>query len=360
MKQVTVAVEGHQYPIFIGSPLLTTASFKDFISSNQVLIISNPTVAAHYLAPLQSALDEFDCEVFLMDDGESYKSLTTFNLIMERLISLGMRRNATIVALGGGVVGDIAGFSAACYQRGVPFIQVPTTLLAMVDSSVGGKTAVNHPLAKNMIGAFYQPQAVIADLACLKTLPQREFNAGMAEVVKYGLIDDFSLFEKIEQNLPHLQPDNSALMAEIVERCCEIKAKVVALDEKETGVRAHLNLGHTFGHAIEKIGDYSRWLHGEAVAIGTLMAMALAEQNNLIDPEYYHRVKTVFACLGLPTSIPDSISSERLIEVMRHDKKNLSEHIRVVVPTGPGVVKVTDEFSVAELCAAIDSGRVTL
>jgi len=356
MKQVSVSVDNHQYPIFIGENLLSSGSLiSDYIASDQVLIVTNPTVKELYLQPLKDALSSFQVEVFEMSDGEVFKSLETFEKIMQQMLLKGFRRNATIVALGGGVVGDLAGFSAACYQRGIPFVQVPTTLLAMVDSSVGGKTAVNHPLAKNMIGAFYQPQAVIADLTCLSSLPAREFSAGMAEVIKYGLITDFTLFELIEQQSTALLARDAKALSSIIERCCQIKAEVVNADEREQGVRAILNLGHTFGHAIEKAGNYRHWLHGEAVAIGTMMAFQLACRHGLIEQSYVERLETLFLAFNLPTRVPSSTNADELFETMRHDKKNISDKIRLIVPNGLGTVIITEQFDRDQITQAITS-----
>jgi 3-dehydroquinate synthase len=249
MKQVWVDLGQRSYPITIGTHLLQRSDlFQPHLSSDHVFIITNSTVSSLYLNLLEESLSSYQVQVFEMGDGETYKNFATFEAVIEAMIVAQCRRNTTVIALGGGVVGDMAGFAAACYQRGVPFIQVPTTLLAMVDSSVGGKTAINHSLAKNMVGAFYQPQAVVADLACLSSLPEREFAAGMAEVVKYGLIYDFDFFQFLGANLPAIQQRNSEVLAAMVARCCEIKAEVVKLDERETGLRAILNFWDTINY----------------------------------------------------------------------------------------------------------------
>lgn len=356
MSQITVDVKHHQYPIYIDSNLINRADlFTSHIVSNQVFVITNETLSNLYLDSLEKSLSEFDVSVFKIQDGERFKSFETFQSIIDELISGNFRRNATIVALGGGVVGDIAGFSAACYQRGIPFIQIPTTLLAMVDSSVGGKTAINHPLAKNMVGAFYQPQAVIADIQCLTTLPDREFSAGMAEVIKYGLIYDPELLDFLERQVLAIRGKEPEALTHIIRRSCEIKAKIVGEDEKEKGVRAILNLGHTFGHAIEKVGGYTEFLHGEAVAIGTCMAMSLALEHSKVSAEYCRRVCRVFENYDLPTRVTDQYDDSELLSAMRHDKKNQSTKITLVVPDGEGRVVVSDQFDDLEILKAIRS-----
>ena len=343
MIQVTVSVNDHQYPIFIHSGLIEQKGLlQPYIKSDQIFLVSNETVGPLYAQKLASQLSEYHVETFLMPDGEQYKSFDTFQAIMDRLIDKQYRRNATLIALGGGVVGDITGFAAACYQRGVDFIQVPTSLLAMVDSSVGGKTAINHPLAKNMIGAFYQPNAVLADLSLLETLPQKEFLAGLAEVIKYGLIQDIALFDYIEQNLPLLLQKEQAVLAKVIQRCCEIKADIVNQDEKEQGIRAVLNLGHTFGHAIEKAGNYQDYVHGEAVAIGMCMASDLSAELGLIELEYQQRISSLLERSGLPVTLKDNYCAEELLSIMCHDKKNQNDNIRLVLPIAPGEVDLFD------------------
>ncbi|WP_144392982.1 3-dehydroquinate synthase [Pleionea sediminis] len=356
MAQLTVDVKHHRYPIFIDNTILSQAEFfKPYIQSTQVFVITNETVGGLYLSKLNSVLDNYEVSTYFMPDGEAYKSFDTFQSIIEALIKNGLRRNATIIALGGGVVGDMAGFSAACYQRGIPFIQVPTTLLAMVDSSVGGKTAINHPLAKNMVGAFYQPQAVVVDLDCLYTLPAREFAAGMAEVIKYGLIRDSEFLEYLEMQSTEILSKNSDALSNIVKVSCAIKAKIVELDETEQGLRGILNLGHTFGHAIEKAGAYEDFLHGEAVAIGTCMVMALAEDKGLITAEYFQRVCSLYRTYNLPTTIPKTFKISELLSTMRHDKKNQSSNITLVVPVGVGKVEITERFCESDIKQAIGS-----
>ncbi len=354
MKQVSVGLGSRSYPITIGTDLLNQNKlFSPHIASDQVFLITNSTVSDLYLDQIKAVLTDRQLTVFEMGDGESFKSFDTFHSIIESMIRAHCRRNVTVIALGGGVVGDMAGFSAACYQRGVPFIQVPTTLLAMVDSSVGGKTAINHSLAKNMVGAFYQPQAVIADLNCLATLPPREFAAGMAEVIKYGLIYDYEFFKYLEQKVAAVRKREPDVLATIVARCCEIKAEVVQQDEREEGIRGILNLGHTFGHAIEKAGNYQVFLHGEAVAIGTCMAFELAVAQKLIDLSYLEAVVQLFKALQLPTVLNEKYPVEQLLSTMRHDKKNQSARIRLVIPVGLGKVEMSDHFNDNDILSAI-------
>ncbi|MEF1173843.1 3-dehydroquinate synthase, partial [Vibrio sinaloensis] len=280
MERITVSLGERSYPISIGAGLFNNPAHLSFLAQKQkVVVISNVTVAPLYADKILSLLDQLGCESSLLElpDGEQYKSLETFNTVMSYLLEGNFARDVVVIALGGGVIGDLVGFSAACYQRGVDFIQIPTTLLSQVDSSVGGKTAVNHPLGKNMIGAFYQPKAVVIDTDCLKTLPEREFAAGIAEVIKYGIIYDQDFFVWLEENLDKLYVLDETALTYAIARCCEIKAEVVAQDEKESGIRALLNLGHTFGHAIEAELGYGNWLHGEAVSSGTVMAAKTAQ-----------------------------------------------------------------------------------
>ncbi len=350
MRELLVRVKDGHYTIYIAQSLFHADSpveqdcFRKTAIAKQIMLISNDTVAPLHAQKVLACFSGGKIESFLMKDGESFKSFDTFQQIMEALIKKHYRRNALIVALGGGVVGDISGFAAACYQRGVPFIQIPTTLLAMVDSSVGGKTAINHPLAKNMVGAFYQPKAVFIDLSLLKTLPQRELSAGMAEVIKYGLIDDFSFFEYIEKHIDSALKGDMNVLEHMVYQSCAIKAKVVSMDEKEQGIRAILNLGHTFGHAIEKAGKYTDYIHGEAVAIGMIMAAETAYRLKKVDQEYRDRIVALIERAQLPTNICYPYQVEELISAMRHDKKNQTESIRFVLPTGLGKVAFFDDI----------------
>jgi len=290
----------------------------------------------------------------LIPDGEQYKSLEWFEKISAFLLQNNCGRDTCLIALGGGVIGDLTGFVAACYQRGVPFIQIPTTVLSQVDSSVGGKTAVNHPLGKNMIGAFYQPQAVFIDTNSLHTLPAREFAAGMAEVIKYGLIYDTELFAFIEQNVEKLQQLDEASLQHIIYRCCEIKALIVAQDEKENGLRALLNLGHTFAHAIEAQMGYGVWLHGEAVATGMVLAAKLAHTRGDLSQTEVDRIVTLLKLYNLPTEIPSEMTAEQFLMHMRKDKKNKKGTIRFILPTQFGQCALVDDVSDDQVRALIE------
>jgi len=330
---VSIDLGDRSYDIHIGSALLAAdASWAGLPKASTAVIVSNTTVAPLYAERLQAALKPQYGRQFLVElpDGEAHKNWQTLNLIFDRLLVEGCDRRTVLFALGGGVVGDMVGFAAACYMRGVPFVQVPTTLLAQVDSSVGGKTAINHPLGKNMIGAFYQPQRVICDLDTLDTLPPRELSAGLAEVIKYGPIADASFLEWIELNLDALLARDKSALAHAVRRSCEIKAWVVGQDERESGVRAILNFGHTFGHAIEAGLGYGEWLHGEAVGCGMLMASALSVELGLMPPDFLERMRRLIERARLPVVGP-ALGVERYLELMRVDKKAEGGDIRYVV-----------------------------
>jgi 3-dehydroquinate synthase len=331
VKTVTVDLGARAYPIQIGSGLIATTDLLDAqLSAHQILVVTNETVAPLYLDAVRARLGERQIETVVLPDGESHKTLASFNTIIDRLIGAQFHRDACLIALGGGVVGDIGGFAAACFQRGIDFIQIPTTILAQVDSAVGGKTAVNHAQAKNMIGAFHQPIAVISDLDTLKTLPSREFAAGLAEVIKYGLIEDLMFLEWLEQNLDALLALEPSALEHAIGKSCEIKARIVAEDERERGRRALLNLGHTFGHALEAEAGYGRWLHGEAVAIGTVMAAELSTAEGLLDREDSKRIESLLRRAGLPVSA-DGVDGQRLLARMQLDKKAGRKGLRVVL-----------------------------
>jgi len=333
------------YPIYIGSDLISDSSlYRPHIHGQQVLVVSNSTVAPLYLDAVRSALQDYQVETVILPDGEQYKTLTIWQKIIDSLLENRFDRHCTVIGLGGGVVGDMAGFAAACYQRGVYFIQVPTTLLAQVDSSVGGKTGVNHPLGKNMIGAFYQPQCVIADIQTLSTLDERQLSAGLAEVIKYGLIGDPEFFTWLEQNMDGLMARDQALLAYAIERSCRDKATVVAADERESGNRALLNLGHTFGHAIETGMGYGEWLHGEAVGAGICMAADLSRRSGWITESDQARIEALVARAGLPVHPPEEISAEQFLQLMSVDKKVLAQKIRLVLMRQLGYATVTDDF----------------
>lgn len=354
-QTLQVALGDRSYPIHIGSGLLQRADLiLPHLGRKKAVIVSNETVAPLYLEPLAALLRANGVAVsqVVLPDGEEFKDWPTLNRIFDALLESRAERSTTLIALGGGVIGDTTGFAAACYQRGMPFIQVPTTLLSQVDSSVGGKTAINHPLGKNMIGAFYQPKLVLADIDTLDTLPERELKAGLAEVIKYGLIRDPQFLSWIESSLPGLRARDKALLAEAVYRSCAHKAEVVARDERETGERALLNLGHTFGHAIETGLGYGVWLHGEAVAAGTVMAAELSARLGWIGPAEVARVESVFRLAGLPVSGPD-LGVERYLELMRHDKKVEAGKLRLVLFRGIGDAVVSDAASDEQIAAAI-------
>ena len=345
-QQVRIELADRSYDILIGSALLgRTDSYDGLPRASTALIVSNTAVAPLYAAQLQAALSSRFAKVLLVSlpDGEAHKDWPTLQLIFDALLENNCDRKTVLFALGGGVVGDMAGFAAASYMRGVPFVQIPTTLLAQVDSSVGGKTAINHPLGKNMIGAFYQPQRVICDLDLLKTLPARELSAGLAEIIKYGPIADMDFLDWIEANIDALRGGDTAALAHAVQRSCEIKAAVVGQDEREAGLRAILNFGHTFGHAIESGMGYGAWLHGEGVGCGMVMAAELSQRLGLIDAAFVLRLRRLIARAGLPTVGPVLDAADnagRYLELMRVDKKAEAGEIKFVVIDRPGSARV--------------------
>ena len=345
MLCVNVELQERRYPILIGNGLLQDERSYPVKRGERVMIVTNPTVAQFYLDTVTFALKKRGCEVdhVLLPDGEKYKTLESLNLIFTALLQGNHGRDTTIIALGGGVIGDVAGFAAASYQRGVRLIQIPTTLLSQVDSSVGGKTAVNHELGKNMIGAFYQPSMVIIDTHTLGTLPKREVNAGLAEVIKYGAILDYEFFEWLEAHIDELVALNNESLQHCIARCCQIKADVVARDETEKGDRALLNLGHTFGHAIETHLGYGNWLHGEAVSTGMMMAAALSEQLGDISVADVSRLEKLLARANLPTLSPDSMQPEDYLPHMMRDKKVLAGKLRLVLLKSLGQAYVAND-----------------
>jgi 3-dehydroquinate synthase len=333
METLTVGLDERSYPIHIARGLLNRADLLlPYLQHKRAAVVTNATVAPLYLEQLQTMLQDHGVGVMpiILPDGEKYKNAETLNLIYDALLTHRCERGTPLIALGGGVVGDITGFAAATYLRGVPFIQFPTTLLAQVDSSVGGKTGINHPLGKNMIGAFYQPRVVLADVATLDTLPDRELHAGIAEVIKYGLIRDLSFFEWLEQNMAKLLARNVDALQYAIARSCRNKAEVVAADERESGERALLNLGHTFGHAIENGMGYGVWLHGEAVATGTIMAADLSRLLGWIKEADVTRIRSLFKQAGLPIVAP-SLGAEKYLQLMGLDKKVQGGKIRFVL-----------------------------
>jgi 3-dehydroquinate synthase len=332
MNTLQVKLGDRSYPIYIGSGLLDQPEiYSRHIKGNQVLVVTSNTVATLYLDAVLENLRSYKVAKVILPEGEQHKTLDVVNQIFDTLLVNKFGRSATLIALGGGVIGDMGGFAAACYQRGIPFIQIPTTLLAQVDSSVGGKTGVNHPLGKNMIGAFYQPQCVIADTNVLDTLDDRQLSAGLAEVIKYGLIRDAEFFGWLEANLDALLSRDKAALAFAIERSCFNKAEVVAEDETESGVRATLNLGHTFGHAIETGIGYGEYLHGEAVAIGTCQAADLSRRKGWLSDGDVERIIALFKRAKLPVNPPDSLNPERFLQLMSVDKKNIDGEIRLIL-----------------------------
>jgi 3-dehydroquinate synthase len=356
MITLNVDLGERSYPIYIGENLLGDKELlQQHVPGSNVLIVSNETVAPLYLEHTLSMLEDKHTETCILPDGEEFKNLETLNTIYDVLLGRKLDRNTTIIALGGGVIGDMAGFAAASYQRGVHLVQIPTTLLSQVDSSVGGKTAVNHPLGKNMIGAFYQPRAVIADTSTLNTLPDRELSAGIAEVIKYGLIRDLPFFEWLEQNMDKLLQRDTQALVHAIEVSCRNKAEVVAADEKESGQRALLNLGHTFGHAIEAGLGYGQWLHGEAVATGMCMAAIMSQQLGWIDTEAVKRTTSMIAQANLPIHAPNDLSIEQFIDLMSVDKKVMDGVLRLVLLKAVGHAVITDDYTREQLITAIQS-----
>lgn len=355
METVTVELSERSYPILIGAGLLRDPALLGMhVPGRQVLLVSNTTVAPLYAGLLAQALPGRRIVEAVLPDGESHKSLATVSRLFDVLVANRFGRDCAIVALGGGVVGDMAGFAAACYQRGVAYVQVPTTLLAQVDSSVGGKTGVNHPGGKNLIGAFHQPAAVIADTSTLRTLPDRELRAGLAEVIKYGLIRDAAFFDWLEANLERLLEREPAALARAIRRSCEIKAEIVGRDEREQGERALLNLGHTFGHAIESATGYSSWLHGEAVGAGMMMAAAMSRARGTMRAEQVERIRALLERAGLPVAARD-VPAQAAGEHMRIDKKVKSGRIRLVLLEGIGDSYVTGDYSDDDLQATVEA-----
>ncbi len=342
------------YPIYIGQNLLDqTDILKKHIPGNSALIVSNETVAPLYLKKVEALLSGIRYESVILPDGEQYKNLKVLNTIFDSLLTHRMDRNTTIIALGGGVVGDMAGFAAASYQRGVHLIQIPTTLLSQVDSSVGGKTGVNHPLGKNMIGAFYQPRAVIADTSTLNTLDDRQLSAGLAEVIKYGLIKDADFFDWIDQNMSALLKRDPQALAYAIEVSCQTKADVVAADEKESGQRALLNLGHTFGHAIETGMGYGEWLHGEAVGAGMCMAAKMSALLGWLDETQVQKTIAIMQHAKLPTTAPDSMDEQQFLDLMSVDKKVIDGVLRLVLLKNIGDAVVTKDYTQEQLAKTI-------
>lgn len=354
-RELTVELGERSYPILIGSGLLGQFDLSTYVAGTQVMIVTNETVAPLYLEAAMGNFPGRAVDSVILPDGEQYKDWQTLNRIFDRLLQQRHGRRTTLVALGGGVVGDMTGFAAACYQRGVPFIQIPTTLLSQVDSSVGGKTGINHPLGKNMIGAFHQPRAVLIDTQTLRTLPAREVSAGLAEVVKYGLIRDPDFLAWLEAHMEALRALEPSPLSEAIYRSCACKADVVAADEREGGLRAILNLGHTFGHAIETFAGYGNWLHGEAVGTGMIMAADLSARAGMITAEELQRVINLVRRAGLPEQPPAGMSADDFMRLMAVDKKNVDGQLRLVLLQSLGGAVVTTDFRPDHLAATLSA-----
>ena len=354
IKSLDVALAGRTYPIHIGAGTLDRIGTTIAPLARRAIVVSNAAVAAHWLAPVRASLAAAGvaAETLLIPDGEAHKSWATLQDMVTRLIEMRAERSTVLVALGGGVVGDLTGFAAAIYQRGMPFVQVPTTLLAQVDSSVGGKTGINHALGKNMIGAFYQPRAVLIDTECLGTLPDRELSAGLAEVIKYGAIRDLQFFAWLEANMGALLTREPASLMHAIHESCRIKAEIVAEDERESGDRMLLNFGHTFGHAIETASGYGNWLHGEAVAAGMVLAAKLSERTQGLPAEDRARLEKLLIHAGLPVA-PPPLPLQRWHELIARDKKVVAGAMRFIVLDGLGRALVTSDVGEADLAAVL-------
>ncbi|WBU42018.1 MULTISPECIES: 3-dehydroquinate synthase [Marinobacter] len=345
LKELKVELGDRSYPIVIGQGLLGAFDLTPWVSGSQVMIVTNETVAPLYLERAKACFPGKTIDVVTLPDGEKFKDWQTLNLIFDQLLERRHSRKTTLAALGGGVIGDMAGFAAACYQRGVPFIQMPTTLLSQVDSSVGGKTGINHPLGKNMVGAFHQPNIVLIDTDSLTTLPPREVSAGLAEVIKYGLIRDVPFLEWLEGNIEVLVRLEPEAIGEAIFRSCQCKADVVAADEREGGLRAILNLGHTFGHAIETYAGYGSWLHGEAVGTGMMMASDLSRREGMISADDHQRAVALIRRAGLPERAPKGMTPDDFMSLMAVDKKNVDGNLRLVLMRALGDAFVTADAS---------------
>ncbi|MEC8880923.1 MAG: 3-dehydroquinate synthase [Pseudomonadota bacterium] len=355
MQKLDVSLAERSYPIYIDRGLLGQDLIRGHVRGNQVMVVTNETIAPLYLDAVTRGLGDLQCDTLILPDGEQHKTLATLERIFDALMAHRHSRTTTLVALGGGVIGDMVGFAAACYQRGVDFIQVPTTLLAQVDSSVGGKTAVNHPRGKNMIGAFHQPRAVVIDTAVLDTLPEREFAAGMAEVIKYGLIRDPEFFQWLLDNQAALAARDTAPVAEAILRSCRNKAEVVAADETEQGNRALLNLGHTFGHAMETFTGYRDWLHGEAVSAGMVMAARMSLELGRLKQADLDRVSDSLAAWKLPVTAPEGMARADFSELMALDKKVQNGRLRLVLLNQIGDALVTGEYDPNALTRTLEA-----
>ena len=355
MKTIEIELSSNSYPVYMGNGLLSaTEVWQDHLGGGKTLIVSNDVVAPLYLEQLRSALGKRTVEIHILPDGERFKTVETWYGIVDKLVDMQARRDANLIALGGGVVGDISGFAAACYMRGIRFLQFPTTLLAQVDASVGGKTAINHAKGKNLVGAFHQPAAVIIDPATLASLPEREFNAGLAEVVKYGAIKDATFFSWLEDNAAAIRQRHGNTLSYLIHESVKSKAEIVSRDEREAGVRALLNFGHTFGHAIEAETDYSRFLHGEAVSIGMVIAARLSEIRDFCKPGTAKRLAALLHTLGLPVILPADISIDGVTRALALDKKAVISGLRLVLLKATGKAVIDSQCSQHDILAALE------
>ena len=343
IRKIIVKLEDRSYPIYIGKNILSDKSLLGKINVNNFALVTNKKIKSLHLSKIKN--NSIKKNQIILSDGEKYKNQESISKIYSYLLKNKFSRDSCLVAFGGGVIGDMTGYASATYQRGINFIQIPTTLLSMVDSSVGGKTGINHPLGKNMIGAFYQPIAVIIDTEILKTLSKRQFNAGMAEVIKYGIIKDKNFFKWITKNCLNIKLQDPESIIKIIKRSCEIKAEIVSQDEEEKNIRALLNLGHTFGHAIENVLGYGKWLHGEAIACGFLIASSVAIQNKTMSINQYNDIKNLLEVFDLPTKLPKNINIENLFNAMLVDKKVKDNKMVYVLPNGIGDSYITNKIS---------------
>lgn len=354
MTTLKVELGERSYPISIQADILSAAeNLTNHLTTNKVVVVTNDVVEPLYFDAVSQALAGYSVSKIVIPDGEQYKNLQSFESVISQLLEMSASRDTTLLALGGGVIGDLTGFVAASFQRGMPFIQIPTTLLSQVDSSVGGKTAVNHPLGKNMIGAFYQPKAVLIDTNSLASLPAKEFAAGMAEVIKYGVIYDYDFFVWLEGNQQAIKEKHQSALQYMIARCCEIKAEIVAIDERESGLRAILNLGHTFGHAIEAEKGYGTWLHGEAVSVGIVLASDVATKMNWLETSEFSRIESLLQAFDLPTVSPNDMAFDEYVKHMRHDKKVQAGELFFVIPQGIGKAVVTKSVTEEVLRAVL-------
>ena len=358
MQTLEIKLENASYPVYLGPRLLTeTAVWRTHLGAGKVLVVSNEAVASRYLAGLHACLSDWDVATHIIPDGEQYKTQATWSGIIDQLVRMRARRDATIIALGGGVVGDLSGFAAASFMRGIQFIQAPTTLLAQVDASVGGKTGFNHPAGKNLVGAFHQPIAVMIDTDTLKSLPVREFRAGLSEVVKYGAIMDAALFEWLETSTDAINSRHTDALLHLIGQSVMNKARIVSADEREGGIRAILNFGHTFGHALETLTGYTDFLHGEAVAAGMVVAARLSELRGLCPSGISERIRRLLQALDLPVELPPAITAESLYEAMQLDKKAVVSGSRLILLAALGEALIDSRSSREEILAAISSCR---